>query len=86
MAAARSLGLDVADSDPDALHIPGISSIPDSTREALLALGREVSALVGGNLGEVGEVSEASDEALPRNWNSLAADGGHKEHLDRERA
>lgn len=87
MAAARSLGLDVADSDPDALHIPGISNIPDSTREALLALAREVSGLVGGNFSEANEAREASevgDEMLPRNWHSLAAYEGPKDHLDRE--
>lgn len=76
LAAARSLGLDVTSSDPDALHIPGISRAPDSTREALLALGREVSAIVG----------EHDDEALPRDWHSLAAYEGPTEHLDRERA
>ncbi|WP_138414762.1 hypothetical protein [Sinomonas gamaensis] len=76
MAAARSLGLDVSESDPDALHIPGISHAPDSTREALLALGREVSALVG----------DQKPEALPRDWHDLAAYEGPQDHLEREHA
>lgn len=76
MAAARSLGLDVSDSDPDALHIPGISQAPDSTREALLALGREVSALV----------ADQKPESLPRDWHDLAAYEGPQDHLEREHA
>ncbi|WP_422936110.1 hypothetical protein [Sinomonas sp. P47F7] len=43
MAAARSLGLDVAETDPDALHVPGISLASDTDREALLKIGRTLS-------------------------------------------
>ncbi|MCH6470981.1 hypothetical protein [Sinomonas terrae] len=45
MAAARSLGLDVTEADPDALHVPGISGASDTARQALLEIGWEISAL-----------------------------------------
>jgi hypothetical protein len=45
MAAARSLGLDVTETDPDALHVPGISGASDAARQALLEIGWELSTL-----------------------------------------
>ncbi|GHG60347.1 hypothetical protein GCM10012320_34900 [Sinomonas cellulolyticus] len=47
MASARSLGLEVVDADPDSLHVPGLSDVPTSMREAIIAVGREASRLSG---------------------------------------
>ncbi|MEA5454633.1 hypothetical protein SPF06_07855 [Sinomonas sp. JGH33] len=86
MAAARSLGLEVADTDPDALHVPGISHAPDPAREALLALGREVAALA--EAASSSPVRSARGRRkptdLPSNWQDLAAYQGPEEHLRRE--
>lgn len=45
MAAARSLGLSVRDTDPDSVRISGLNALPASTREAYLHLGRELTGL-----------------------------------------
>lgn len=94
MAAARSLGLDVAETDPDALHVPGISRAPDTSREALLRLGRELSELAAAVPADPPRDAPARQRAarsgrrrtteLPENWQDLAAYQGPEEHIRRE--
>ncbi|MCD4853628.1 hypothetical protein LN996_22665 [Arthrobacter sp. AK01] len=45
MASARSLGLDVSDTEPDSVYVAGLHTLPASTREAFLQLGREIGVL-----------------------------------------
>lgn len=57
LAAARSLGLSVRDTDPDSVRVSGLSALPASAREAYLHLGRELTSLA--------TVQEQHDPAPP---------------------
>ena len=99
MAAARSLGLDVTETDPDALHVPGISLASDSGRNALLTIGRELAdaaaevAASGSSRGRKAQGGSAGRRSgrgtqrpatdLPDNWQDLAAYQGPEGHLRR---
>ena len=98
MAAARSLGLDVAETDPDALHVPGISLASDAGRNALLTIGRELAeAATATAPGGSARGRKARREAerkpsrgvrrpapdLPDDWQDLAAYQGPEGHLRR---
>lgn len=48
MAAARSLGLRVAPSDPDAITVDGIGGLPASSRDLIVSVAREMVQLHAG--------------------------------------
>lgn len=88
LAAARTLGIDIEDENPNDLQLIGAKRLPQESQELLIGMSREMQAWMDGvrdaGPGPVAEVAEsAADHSLDNvhqlpvpAWGSMAADSG----------
>lgn len=80
-AAARSLGLIVADNDPDSLVVAGVSKLSPSSVESLRTIARELVTLTS----EVHNANQDKPQANPPGYRTLRAVGSSRDAVQEQK-